>query len=197
MRTFLTRWMGVGLLAAGGFMFNAPAQAADNSNLASHDHKFVKEAAMGGLYEVQAGQLAAQKATSPEVKQMAQHIVDDHTKANEQLKSLAQSKGVQDLPMQLDSKHQRKFDHLNKLSGAEFDREYSKMMVSDHKDDIKAFRKEAEDGKDADLKQFASQTVPALEQHLSMAQSNERSARAGSSDETAGTSGQKKSSGQQ
>jgi putative membrane protein len=156
----------------------------------------VKEAAMGGLYEVQAGQLAAQKATTSEVKQMAQHIVNDHTKGNDQLKSIAQSKGVQDLPMQLDSKHQRKLDHLNKLSGAEFDREYSKMMVSDHKDDIKAFRKEAEDGKDADLKQFASQTLPALEQHLSMAQSSERSAKAGNSD-TAASSSQKKTSGQQ
>ena len=196
MRTSFFRWIGVSLLTAGCFMVNSLAQAADNSNLSSHDHKFVKEAAMGGLYEVQAGQLAAQKATTSEVKQMAQHIVNDHTKANDQLKSIAQSKGVQDLPTQLDSKHQRKLEHLNKLSGAEFDREYSKMMVSDHKDDIKTFRKEAEDGKDADLKQFASQTLPALEQHLSMAQSSERAAKAGNSD-TAASSSQKKTSGQQ
>jgi putative membrane protein len=175
------------------------AQAAD-SNLSSHDQKFVKEAAMGGLYEVQAGQLAAQKATSSEVKQMAQHIVDDHTKANDQLKSLAQAKGVTDLPMQLDSKHQRQLDHLNKLSGAEFDRTYSKMMVSDHKDDIKLFQKEADNGKDADLKQFAASILPKLQQHLSMAESShtamEKGSTSGSSSDTSGAGQSGQSSGQ-
>jgi len=142
----------------------AQANQATNGNpsksLSADDQKFVKEAAVGGMYEVQAGQVAAQKATSAEVKQMAQHIVADHTQANEKLMSLAQAKGIQDLPKELDAKHQKKLDHLKKLSGAQFDREYSQMMVSDHKEDIKAFEKEAKNGSDADLKQFASTTLP-------------------------------------
>ncbi len=185
MRTFrltrMARSVALALSLAGAFTLTAPVQAADTAaaaGLSSHDQKFIKEAAMGGLYEVQAGQLAAQKATSADVKQMAQHIVTDHTKANDQLKSLAQSKGVTDLPTQLDSKHQRKLDQLSKLSGAEFDKAYSKMMVSDHKEDIKAFQKEAEHGNDADLKQFASSALPTLNQHLSMAQSSEHSSSA-------------------
>lgn len=145
-------------------------------SLSAHDQKFVKEAAIGGMYEVQAGQIAAQKATSAEVKQMAQHIVADHKQGNAKLMSIAQAKGIQDLPTELDVKHQKKLDHLNKLSGAQFDREYSKMMVSDHKEDIKAFEKEAKDGSDADLKQFASTTLPTLNQHLSMAQAGTHAA---------------------
>jgi len=172
--TALVRCMGLAMCLA-----LPPAMAADqqtgqaNTNAAksmsSHDRTFVKEAAVGGLYEVQAGQIASQKASSADVKQMAQHIVTDHTQANEQLKSIAQAKGAE-VPTELDAKHQKKLDHLNKLSGAEFDREYSKMMVSDHKEDIKKFQKEADNGNDPDLKQFAASTLPALNQHLSMAQ---------------------------
>jgi len=168
------------------------AQAQDNQatngnpskSLSADDQKFVKEAAVGGMYEVQAGQVAAQKATSAEVKQMAQHIVADHTQANEKLMSLAQAKGIQDLPKELDAKHQKKLDHLKKLSGAQFDREYSQMMVSDHKEDIKAFEKEAKNGSDADLKQFASTTLPTLNQHLSMAQAGTHVARGASQTDT-------------
>ncbi len=168
------------------------AQARDNQatngnpskSLSADDQKFVKEAAIGGMYEVQAGQVAARKATSAEVKQMAQHIVADHTQANEKLMSLARAKGVQDLPADLDAKHKKKLEHLSKLSGAQFDREYSQMMVSDHKDDIKAFEKEAKNGSDADLKQFASTTLPTLNQHLSMAQGGTHAARGASQTDT-------------
>jgi putative membrane protein len=155
------------------------AQAVNGNSgksMSAHDQKFVKEAAIGGMYEVQAGQIAAQKATSPEAKQMAQHIVADHTQANEKLMAIAQAKGIQDLPAEVDIKHKKKLEHLNKLSGAQFDREYSKMMVSDHKADIKAFEKEATTGTDPELKQFASTTLPTLNQHLSMAQSGTHAA---------------------
>jgi putative membrane protein len=144
--------------------------------LSSHDRKFVKEAAIGGMYEVEAGQLALKNASSDEVKQMAQHIVDDHTQANEKLKSIAQAKGLTDVPMELDSKHQKELDKLGKLSGADFDRKYSSMMVSDHKKDIKAFEKEAKSGSDPEIKQFAADAVPTLKGHLSMAQNAKRAA---------------------
>src|SRR4051794_14390277 len=114
----LSRCIGIAACLIGSVGLISQAPAADTNakqNLSEADRTFVKEAAIGGLYEVQAGQLAAQKGSSAEVKQMAQHIVDDHTKANQQLKSLAQGKGMQELPMQLDAKHQSKLDALSKL----------------------------------------------------------------------------------
>jgi len=170
--TTLARCVGIALCLALPSAMAADQQSGQadaGKSMSSHDRTFIKEAAIGGLYEVQAGQVAAQKATSADVKQMAQHIVKDHTQANDKLKSIAQTKGAE-VPTELDAKHQKKLEHLNKLSGAEFDREYSKMMVSDHKEDIKKFQKEADGGTDGDLKQFASSTLPALKQHLSMAE---------------------------
>jgi len=184
--TALARCMGIALCLAlpSAMAADQSSGQADAKSMSSHDRAFIKEAAIGGLYEVQAGQVASQKATSADVKQMAQHIVADHSQANDKLKSIAQAKGAE-VPTELDAKHQKKLEHLNKLSGAEFDREYSKMMVSDHKEDIKKFQKEAEGGSDADLKQFASSTLPALNQHLSMAQTATQ-ASASNGKETAG-----------
>jgi len=162
------------------------ANSNSGKSLSAQDQQFVKNAAIGGMYEVQAGQLAAQKGTSAEVKQMAQHIVADHTQANEKLMSLAQAKGIQDLPTELDAKHQKKLDHLKKLSGVQFDREYSTMMVSDHKEDIKAFEKQAKSGMDSDLKQFASTTLPTLNQHLAMAQAGTHAAGGAGQTDTTG-----------
>ena len=161
----LVRHFAVGL---GVVVLTLHGAFAADAKLPSGDSKFVQEAASGGLYEVQAGQLAAQKATNPPVKEMAQHIVGDHQKAAEKLKAIAQAKGAP-VPAILDKKHRRKLDRLNKLSGAEFDRKYAEMMVDDHQSDIKKFKSEAEKGNDADLKQFAAETLPTLEQHLSMA----------------------------
>ena len=151
---------------------NATAKA---STVSRGDRKFMENAAKGGLAEVQLGKLAADKASAPEVKQFGQRMVDDHGKANDQLKQLATSKGV-NLPTELDRSTQREMDKLSKLSGAAFDREYMKHMVSDHKKDISEFKSESKKAKDADLKQFATATLPTLEQHLSLAQSAEKAA---------------------
>jgi putative membrane protein len=118
------------------------------------------------MFEVQAGHIALKNASAPEVRELAQRIVNDHTKAGDKLKAIT---GGANEPAKLDSKHQKEIDKLSKLSGNEFDRRYSEMMVSDHKKDIKAFEKEAEHGKDAQVKQFAAETVPVLKDHLSMA----------------------------
>jgi putative membrane protein len=187
--TALARCMGIALCLAIPQAMAAQTQVAQaetnaSKSMSSQDRTFIKEAAVGGLYEVQAGQLASQKASSDQVKQMAQHIVTDHTQANEKLKSIAQAKGA-DVPTALDAKHQKKLDQLSKLSGADFDRQYSKMMVSDHKEDIQKFQKQAQSGSDPDLKQFASSILPALNQHLSMAQSGTHAA-GSSGNETAG-----------
>ena len=137
---------------------------------AGGDMAFVKEAAMGGLAEVELGRLATQKAESNDVKQFAQRMVDDHSKANDQLKPIAQQKNVE-VPSQLSGKEKALYDRLSKLSGAQFDRAYMRAMVADHRKDVAAFKRESTAGTDAEVKQFASQTLPTLQDHLKMAQS--------------------------
>jgi len=147
--------------------------SASNSNtasgLGSSDRKFVLEAGMGGMEEVTLGRLATEHAASAEVKQFGQRMVDDHTKAGDELMHVATQKGLT-LPTALDAKHQSDVDKLSKLSGAEFDRAYMSMMVKDHKKDVKEFQTEANKGQDADVKGFASTTLPTLQDHLRMAE---------------------------
>jgi putative membrane protein len=154
--------------------------AAGNGDLApslsSGDQKFVEKAAEGGMAEVQLGQLAAQRAQSDEVKQFAQRMVTDHSTANDKLKKVASQKGIT-LPANLDSSTQREYEKLEKLSGNKFDREYMSHMVADHKNDVKEFESEAKSAKDADIKTFASTTLPTLQEHLKMAQSTEAAAK--------------------
>ena len=140
-----------------------------SANLAAADRNFVMKAARGGLAEVEFGRLAAEKASNPDVKQFGQKMVDDHSKANDELKTIAQQKGI-DLPTDLDAKDKATRDHLAKLSGDAFDRAYMRDMVKDHKTDVSEFRKESQSGKDADIKAFAGKTLPTLEEHLKMAQ---------------------------
>src|SRR2546421_2399819 len=156
---------------------NANMSANTNSNmntntasgLASSDRKFVMDAGMGGMEEVEMGRVAVQNGASAEVKQFGQRMIDDHTKAGEQLKQVAAQKGIT-LPTALDAKHQAEVAKLSKLTGAEFDRAYMSMMVKDHKQDLKEFQDEANRGHDADVKGFASTTLPTLQEHLRMAE---------------------------
>jgi putative membrane protein len=141
-----------------------------NKMLKSSDARFAMKAAQGGMAEVQLGQLAAQKASNPDVKAFGQQMVDDHSKANDQLKSVAAQENMT-LPTTLDGKDQRLMTKLQGLSGSDFDKAYVKAMVKDHEEDIKEFQKEADKGKDPQIKNFASQTLPTLQQHLSKIQS--------------------------
>ena len=141
------------------------SSASGSSQLSAADQAFVKKAAQGGMAEVELGKLATQKASSEDVKKFGQRMVDDHTKANDQLKQIAGNKGVT-LPTDLDSKDQALKDRLSKLDGEKFDQAYMKNMVRDHTKDVSEFRKESTSGKDSDLKSFASQTLPTLEDHL-------------------------------
>jgi len=129
----------------------------------------MKEAAEGGMAEVALGQLAADKASSPEVKEFAQRMVKDHSEANDQLKQIATQKGVT-LPGSLSAKYETVRHKLSKLSGDAFDQAYMSDMLKDHKADIAAFQKESTSGKDPDVKQFASQTLPTLQDHLKQAE---------------------------
>ncbi len=145
----------------------------DDTNL-EPDTDFAVEAADGGMLEVKVAELAISKASSPKVKEFAQTIVADHTKANEELKTLAQQKNIT-LPDSLSEKNQKKYEDLSEESGADFDKAYCEFMVKDHKDDIDKFKKAADEAKDADLKSWAAGKVPVLEHHLSLAQQMEES----------------------
>ncbi len=137
------------------------------SKLSASDSKFIKEAAVGGMEEVTLGQLAAQKASDPDVKNFGQKMVDDHSKANDQLKQLASQKGVT-VASTLPPSKQKDVDQLSKLSGTAFDKKYVSMMVKDHKEDVAEFKKTSEHAKDTDVKSWASTTLPTLQGHLKM-----------------------------
>jgi len=145
----------------------------DDTNL-EDDTDFAVQAADGGMLEVKAAELALSKGTSAKVKEFAQTIVADHSKANEELKTLAQQKNIT-LPDSLSEKNQKKYEDLAEESGADFDKAYCEFMVKDHKDDIDKFKKAADEAKDADLKSWAAGKVPVLEHHLSLAQQMEES----------------------
>jgi putative membrane protein len=150
---------------------SAPADTTPmTAELSAADKKFVEKAASGGMAEVQAAQLAQQKADDQKVKDFAQQMITDHTTANQQLTALAQKKGVT-VPADLDSKDQKELDKLGKLDGKKFDKAYMKTQVKAHQAMLTLLQKEAKGGKDADLKSFADQTIPTVQKHLDMAQS--------------------------
>ena len=130
----------------------------------SSDSMFAVKAAQGGMTEVKIGQLAADKASNPDVKAYGQQMVDDHTKANDQLKSIAQEEGMT-LPTDVNAKQQAMYDNLSKMSGADFDKMYVKDMMTDHQQDVKDFSKESQNGKDEKIKGFAAQTLPIVQGH--------------------------------
>lgn len=135
----------------------------------NHDAMFMRNAAAANLAEIQAGRLALDRGSSAQVKQLAQRIIDDHTKANDQLMSIAERKQVT-LPTAPTPMQKQEADHLKTLSGTTFDQAYARAMVKDHRKAIKMFGMESQNGTDPDLKQFASTTLPALKQHLQMAE---------------------------
>ncbi|HUN87344.1 MAG TPA: DUF4142 domain-containing protein [Terriglobales bacterium] len=164
-----------------GMSLGAAAQASSSgSQLSASDKAFMDKAAQGGMAEIELGQLATQKGRSEQVKQFGQKMVDDHTKANDQLKQVASQEGVT-LPTGLDAKDEATKDKLSKLSGTQFDKAYMKDMVNDHKEDVAEFQKEAQNGKDPAVKNFAQQTLPVLEEHLQMAQQDEQALNHGKS----------------
>lgn len=146
----------------------ATGEPAGMSNLSNQDQKFVMDAAMSGLREVELGRMAAQLGASEQVKQFGRMMVDHHTKTNEELMSLASSKGVT-LPTALEAKHRKDMTKLQRTTGANFDREFSRLMLKDHDKAVDMFEKQSEKGGDADLKAFAAKALPTLQEHLQMA----------------------------
>jgi putative membrane protein len=151
---------------------NAPVTSNANTagTLSSDDREFLTKAAQGGLTEVELGRIAAQKAQSPDVKRFGQRMVDDHSKVNTELKTLASAKGIT-LPAGMNAEGIEAQEKLSKLSGAAFDKEYMTLMLADHQKDVAEFEEEAKEADDPDVKAFAAKTLPTLQEHLQLAQS--------------------------
>ena len=168
---------GVSLLVAGmllGQETASPKGAQDPAVGTMGDTQFAREAAAGGMAEVELGQLAQQKGSSEAVKNFGKKMVEDHSQANDNLKSIASEQKIR-LAAGLDRKDQATYDHLSSLSGEAFDKAYARDMVSDHVKDVAAFKKEAATGKNDAIRKFAMETLPTLETHLKMAREMSRS----------------------
>ncbi len=149
----------------------ANEEQADSSRnvVSTDDAKFMTEAASGGMMEVELGTYAGTAAKTKGVKDFGAMMVRDHTKMGDQLKQLAAAKNVT-LPQTVANDQQVMVDDLRKKTGAEFDKDYINRMVDDHKEDIEKFKKEAESGKDPDIRALASSALPILQAHLDSAQ---------------------------
>ena len=176
----------IGLVTAMAALMSFPItiRAADNDKedikgenhgqLSRKDFKFVRDAAQGGMLEVKLGELAKEKGANQTVKQFGDRMIKDHSKANDKLKELATQKGVT-LPTQLTRREESELERFQKLSGKEFDKAYAAHMVKDHHKDITEFQDAAKSAQDSDVKNFAQQTLPTLEDHHKLAQEMESS----------------------
>jgi putative membrane protein len=133
----------------------------------SADREFAMKAASGGLAEVQAAQLAEQRAASPQIKQFAQRMITDHTAANTELQQIAKQANIS-LPAQPTGKDAAEGQKLRGVTGTAFDQAYAQGQLQDHRETAELFQKEASSGQDPALKAFAQKTLPILQQHLQM-----------------------------
>ncbi|AZS82622.1 DUF4142 domain-containing protein [Achromobacter spanius] len=153
----------------------APAgQMAAESKLDSNDRDFIEDAAQSGHMEIEGSKMALEKSQNAEVKKFAQQMIDDHTKAGQRLASLAKSKGVE-APTEPSLMQKAKLKTLG-LRDEGFDEAYAEGVgVSAHEDAVKLFEQASNEVKDPELKQFATETLPKLRQHLEMAKTLEQS----------------------
>ena len=161
--------LGVSLLLAG------PVSAAEKTSAGKKSHEFMKEAASAGMMEVELGRIASTRAANPRVKEFGQRMIDDHGKANNELKEVAEKESVA-LPETMNDQHRATVARLSNLQGAAFDRAYMDAMVKDHQEDVEKFRQHTRDT-DPGVRDFASKTLPTLQEHLKMAQEGDAETR--------------------
>jgi putative membrane protein len=164
------------VVALGLAMLVTPALAQSNSNASMSakkptpmTEKFVKNATITDMFEIQAGKLAQDKANDSAYKDFAKMIIDDHTKTSEEMKAMQPKLGVQ-LPTELDAKHKTIAKKLESASGAAFENQFKAAQIDGHKAAVKLFEDYSKSGDNADLKQFAEKTLPTLKEHLQHAQ---------------------------
>jgi putative membrane protein len=160
--------VGLALMLSSGALLAAETEG-QRGQLTEKDFKFAKDAIRGGMEEVQLGELAKQNAGSPAVREFGERMVTDHQKANDGLKQIVQKRGAL-IPASLSHHETSRLEHLQKLSGADFDKAYISDMVSDHKKDVKEFEKASQNLSDPELKAFAEKTLPTLQDHLRQAE---------------------------
>ncbi|NMM77742.1 DUF4142 domain-containing protein [Acidovorax sp. SRB_24] len=154
--------------AAGASTPSSASGQATAGAMAAVDRTFMTKAAGSGLYEVEASRLAAQRASSGEVRDFAQMMVSDHEKANQELMALASARGVT-LPQDMPADKRKELDRLSKAK--DFDAEYMRNTgVKEHKAAVALFEKASTSAKDADLKAWVAQKLPTLREHLEHAQ---------------------------
>ncbi|MDB6065654.1 MAG: hypothetical protein JWR26_1862 [Pedosphaera sp.] len=145
---------------------------AQTGQLSGKDYDFLVRAARIDMDEVQAGQLAQSRGTSQAVREFGAHMINDHTKANTGLKEIGTQKNAA-LPTQLSQEQNSKLQHLQGLSGAEFDKTYAQEMVKGHTQAVKEFEAAAKNLSDTDLRAWAQTALPLFQEHLNMAKNME------------------------
>jgi putative membrane protein len=176
---------GVAVLAMSAAPAFARARAQNTTATHTTDQTFVTKAGHANMAEIEFGRLAETKASSAEVKAFGKRMIEDHQKALDNLKTVAQKENIT-LPTTLDPKDQALKDRLGKLSGQAFDRAYMTAMVKDHQEDVAQFRAESRNAKKADIKEYASSTLPTLEGHLKLAESTDKAVVSTSGKKTSG-----------
>jgi len=148
--------------------------AAKAAQLNRTDTKFMRDIAYANISEIEVGKLAQSKSQNDQVKSFAQKMMEDHTKAQDELKQLAQTKGVS-LPTEPDMKHKTAAKAMEKLSGDKFDAMYMKQAgLNDHKNAHKLLEKVSKNAKDPELKAYAEKTLGPVDEHMKMAQQNKK-----------------------
>jgi putative membrane protein len=133
------------------------------------DSAFLKDACQGGIMEMKLGQLAQTNASSQQVKDFGQRMVNDHSRMNMSVRDLAGKQSVT-LPSDISIKDKITYDLISKKTGADFDRAYMEDMIADHKADVAAFEREVESGTDPEAKAVAQKALPTIREHLRMAE---------------------------
>jgi len=147
-------------------------QASDRATPDAMDaRQFVQEAASSGMFEVKSAQLAKQRATSDNTKLFADHLIQDHKQANDDLMKIAKKMNI-DVPTDLQPNEKATFDQLSTVNGANFDGQFLQAQVKAHQQAVDLFEKASKNLQDKELKEFAQQYLPSLREHLKMAQDN-------------------------
>lgn len=166
--------LALAVAAAGGAAAAQTAQTAPQSaasaapadrEISRGDRRFLEEAAAGGMAEVALGNMARERGGSAPVREFGERMVADHGRANEELTRLAAARGV-GTPTDSDRRHRRTMERLGQQQGADFDRSFAEAMVDDHERTVKLFEAQSRRGEDAEIKAFATRTLPTLREHL-------------------------------
>ena len=157
-----------GKLAAAALFATISGGYADDNKKSFSDGNFVDQASTIGRAEVVAGQIAVQRASHENVKKFAARMIEDHSKANNDLLIIVSDERIP-IPDRLTADQEKALNHLNGESLKDFDKEYMKHMVEGHEKAVELFGKAAKECKDAKLKAFAEKTLPTIKEHLSMA----------------------------